>query len=314
VASGTDAIHLALRACGVGTGDAVVTTAHTAVPTLCAIAAAGARIILADIDPVTYTLNPAAVERILKTQGEALRIKALVPVHLYGHPADMDPLLELARRYGFRVVEDVAQATGAKYKGREAGTIGDAAAFSFYPTKNLGAYGDGGLVLTRDPDIAARVRKLRNYGERAKFENEEPGFNSRLDELHAAILRAKLPHLEAWNRRRRELAAFYHERLAGAKVVRPREAPFAHHVYHLYVIRHPERDRLRTQLAERGVQTAVHYPRPVHFPPAFQPLGYKPGDLPVAEQVTAEALSLPLYPLLTDMQAERVCQALQELA
>jgi dTDP-4-amino-4,6-dideoxygalactose transaminase len=305
VGNGFDAIHLALRACGIGPGDEVITVAHTAVATAVAISAVGARPVFVDIDPQTYCMDPTAAAAAITP-----RTRAIVPVHLYGHPADMGRLLDLARRHNLVVIEDAAQAHGARYQDRPCGTLGHAGAFSFYPTKNLGAYGDGGAVVTRDPGVARMIRLLRNYGwaEGKRYYSAVKGVNSRLDELQAAILRVKLRHLDAWNERRRAIAARYTEALAGLpELALPREQPWAYHVYHLYVVRTPRRNALQQHLQAYGVGTQVHYPVPVHLQEAYQELGYRPGALPETERAAGEILSLPLYPELTDAQVEHVC-------
>jgi len=301
VASGTDAISIALLAVGVGPGDEVVTAAHTCVPTVAGIEGAGATAVLADVEEATLTLDPASVERALTP-----RTRAIVPVHLYGQCADVEPL----RAFGLPVVEDAAQAHGAEYHGRRAGMLGDAAAFSFYPTKNLGALGDAGAVVTDDAEIADRVRLLREYGERERYDSVIRGRNSRLDTLQAAVLTAKLPRLERWNERRREIARRYDEVLGGA-VRLPVEAPGRLHVYHLYVVRSPGRDELRERLVSRGVETLVHYPRPLHAHPAYAGLA-RGAELGVSERAAAEVVSLPLYPQLTDAEVEQVVAAVTE--
>jgi len=312
VGSGTDALHLALRACGVAPGDEVATAANTAMPTVCAIMAAGARPVLVDVDPDTRCLSPQDLAMLLRS-GRHPRLKALIPVHLYGHPADIDPILELAAAHDLIVVEDCAQAQGARHRGRPVGLLGRAGCFSFYPTKNLGAFGDAGLVATNDPEVAERVRRLRNYGEAAKYHNLTPGFNSRLDEIQAAILRAKLPHLETWNQERRRLAARYHELLAGLPgLVLPREAAWARHVYHLFVVESSRRDELHNHLAARGVLTAVHYPLPAHLQPACSELGQAEGSLPRAEALAHRVLSLPIYPELVPEAQNRICDLIAE--
>lgn len=288
VASGTDALELALRALGIGPGDEVITVAHTAVATVCAVERAGAIPVLVDIDEATYTMDPAAAAAAITS-----RTRAIVPVHLYGHPADMTALADLATRYGLALVEDCAQAHGARWEGRLAGTLGHLGAFSFYPTKNLGAYGDAGAVITDDPRLADRVRSLRNYGQRDRYHHLEPGQNSRLDELQAALLRVKLAYLDEHNAERRRLAGEYSTRLAG--VVTPASHSAAEHVFHLYVARHPRRDELRDALAARGIQTLIHYPIPVHLQPAYSHLGHRPGSLPATERIARDILSLPLF-------------------
>jgi dTDP-4-amino-4,6-dideoxygalactose transaminase len=306
VANGTDAIELALRAAGVGPGDEVITVAHTAVATVCAVERSGAKAVLVDVDPRTYTIDPAAVRAAITP-----RTKAIVPVHLYGHPVDMDAILEVAARANLLVVEDCAQAHGARWLGRKVGTLGHVAAFSFYPTKNLGAFGDGGAVLTSDAALAERVRRLRNYGQTERYHHVDPGgFNSRLDELHAAYLRVSLQFLDADNGERRRIAAIYQARLRGVEP--PRAWPGedrVHHVYHLYVVRHPDRNGLQERLKARGVGTLVHYPIPVHLQPAYAHLGMIRGDLPVTERLAGEILSLPMYAGLRDAQIEVVVDA-----
>ncbi len=288
VASGTDAITIALAAAGVGPGDEVITAPNTCIPTIVGVERAGAIPVLADVDPATYTLDPEQVERRLTR-----RTRAILPVHLYGQPADLTALAALAERADVLLVEDCAQAHGARWNGRRAGSFGVAAAFSFYPTKNLGAVGDGGAVVTSDEKVAERARLLRNYGERTRFEHVLHGLNSRLDALQAAVLRAKLPHLDDANRRRRELAASYGELLAASDLVTPAVAPSAEHVFHLYVVQAERRDAFRASLEAAGVGTAVQYPTPVHRQPAYTALD-APGGFPVAETLTERVVSLPL--------------------
>ncbi len=308
VASGTDAIAIALRAVGVRAGDEVITAANTCTPTIAGIEHAGAVPVLADVDAGTYTLDPAALERVATP-----RTRAIVPVHLYGQCAEMERILGFARAHGLKVVEDAAQAHGAEYGGARAGSLADAAAFSFYPTKNLGALGDGGAVLTSDGDVAERARRLRNYGERERHVSDERGTNSRLDGLQAALLGVKLAHLERWNERRRRLARRYDELLDDTAFHRPQEAGGRRHVYHLYVLRSRERDRVRAALHARGIETLVHYPRPVHRQPAYSELAPE-GGLEVSERLCDEVLSLPLYPQLADAELEEVAAALADLA
>lgn len=288
VANGTDAVELALRALEIGRGDEVITVSHTAVATVCAVERTGATPVLVDVDEATYTMDPAAVADAITS-----RTRAIVPVHLYGHPADMTALADIAARHDLALVEDCAQAHGARWKGRLAGTMGQLGAFSFYPTKNLGAYGDAGAVVTDDPRLAERVRSLRNYGQRDRYHHLEPGQNSRLDEIQAALLRVKLAYLDEHNAVRRRLAGEYSNRLAG--VVTPVSRSEAEHVFHLYVVRHTQRDELRDSLARRGIQTLIHYPLPVHLQPAYSHLGYLPNSLPVTERIAREILSLPLF-------------------
>jgi dTDP-4-amino-4,6-dideoxygalactose transaminase len=310
VGSGTEAIHLALRAAGVGPGDEVITAPNTAAPTVCAIVAAGARPIFVDVEPRNLTLDPERLEDCLRAQPPSSRLKAIVPVHLYGHPADMAAVRGLAAEYGLKVLEDAAQAHGAEFDGQRVGSLGDAGCFSFYPTKNLGCYGDGGMVVTNDAEIAESVRMLRNYGEEAKFQNRIWGTNSRLDEIQAAILRVKLPHLDQWNSVRRDRARLYGELLGGSRFRLPVEVSPARHSFHLYVIRSHDRDALKRELSELGIGTAVHYPKPIHFQDAYRGLAYAAGDFPVAERAAREILSLPLFPELAEDQVRFVCSAL----
>lgn len=305
VANGTDAIELALRALRIGPGDEVITVAHTAVATVCAVERTGATPVLVDVDEATFTLDPAAAAAAVTP-----RTKAIIPVHLYGHPADMGPLLELAARHGLAVVEDCAQAHGARIGGRLAGTMGHLGAFSFYPTKNLGAYGDGGAVITDDAALAERVRRLRNYGQEDRYHHAERGQNSRLDEMQAALLRVKLAHLDEHNSIRRQLAGEYSRQLTG--VITPVCRPGADPVFHLYVVRHPQRDALMSALQERGIGTLIHYPVPVHLQEGYRDLGYAPGSLPVTERIAREILSLPLYVGLTPERVSLVSDAINE--
>jgi dTDP-4-amino-4,6-dideoxygalactose transaminase len=307
VANGTDAIELALRAAGVGPGDEVLTVSHTAVATVCAIERAGARPTFVDIEPRTHTMDPRAVRAAITP-----RTRAVVPVHLYGHPADLDPLAEVAGRAGLLLIEDCAQAHGARYRGRPVGTFGHLAAFSFYPTKNLGALGDGGAVLTADAHLAERLRRLRNYGQAERYHHVERGMNSRLDEVQAALLRVNLARLDAHNDERRRLARLYRAHLSGLALpeVCPDEEQ-VRQVYHLFVVRHHRRDALRRRLQERGVGTLVHYPVPVHLQPAYADLGYRPGSLPETECAAREVLSLPLYVGLRDDEVEHVAACLR---
>lgn len=303
VASGTDAITIALQALGVGPGDEVVTAANTCVPTVTGIESAGAVAVLADADRRTGTLDP-------ETLADALteRTAAIVPVHLYGQCADLDPILALARKRGCYVVEDCAQAHGACYGGERAGSIGHAAAFSFYPTKNLGAVGDAGAVVTSDPEVAGRARLLRNYGEDRRFHHTIGGWNSRLDPIQAAILGAKLPHLDGWNERRRAIASAYDAALRHSPVEAPVDA-WGSHVYHLYVVQAPDRERFRGALAERGVETDVHYPLPVHRQPVYSALG-EGRDLSVSEALAERIVSIPLHAELTDDEVAWVAEGL----
>jgi dTDP-4-amino-4,6-dideoxygalactose transaminase len=313
VANGTDALHLALRACGVGAGDVVITVSHTAVATVAAIEMAGATPLLVDIDPASFTINPELVEDAIKSWRGEGKIKAVMPVHLYGHPADRRAVAAIARRYDLKIVEDCAQAHGAAINGAKVGTFGDAAGFSFYPTKNLGALGDGGAVVSNDPEVAERARLLREYGWRERYVSDIAGFNSRLDELQSAILRVKLRYLDEENARRREVALAYDERLATTLLRLPHRREGIEHVYHQYVVRLDERDRLREYLRERGIGALVHYPAPVHLQPAYRGrIAIHRNTLPVTEQAARQVLSLPMHPFLTDAEVERVCDAINQ--
>jgi len=309
VNSGTSALHLALLAAGVGPGDEVVTVPFTFVATVAAIGYTGARPVFVDIDPRSFTMSVDAVEAVLTT-----RTKAIVPVHLYGQPTDMDPILDLARARGVRVIEDAAQAHLAEYAGRRVGSIGDLGCFSFYPGKNLGACGEGGIVTTRDPALARTVRMLRDWGAETKYAHVLKGFNYRLETLQAAILAVKLGHLEAWTAARRVHAGHYDELLAGAAVWRPEVMPYARHVYHVYAIRCERRDDLRRGLQERGIDTGIHYPTPIHLLPAYADLGYSAGAFPHSERAAREVLSLPMYPELTEDQCRQVSDAVCDLS
>jgi len=304
VANGTEALQLALLACGVGPEDEVITCTHTFIATVLAIHQVGAKPVLVDCDPRFYTIDPAQVARAITP-----RTKALLPVHLYGQPADMDPILELGRKHGIPVVEDACQAHGAKYKGRTCGSLGDIAAFSFYPGKNLGAFGDAGAITTTRKVLAERVWLLRNYGQRVKYEHICKGFNSRLDTLQAAVLRVKLRHLNGWNKARRQAAAAYGRLLKDSKLVLPKEAPYSKHIYHLYIVQTESRKGLQAALDAANASWGIHYPIPVHQQPAFADLGYKVGSFPVSESVSSRILSLPMFPEITPAQIERVAAA-----
>jgi dTDP-4-amino-4,6-dideoxygalactose transaminase len=308
VASGTDALLLALRACQVGPGDEVIVPSHTAVATVAAVELAGARPVFADIRPDTFTLDPAAVTAVITP-----RTRAIVPVHIYGQAADLDALSALAERHGLVLVEDCAQAHGARSRGRLVGTVGHIACFSFYPTKNLGAVGDGGLVASSRPELVERVRSLRQYGWRERYVSDEPGLNSRLDELQAALLRVKLRRLDAWNQQRQALSARYDELLAGSAVTPPLVAPGNEHVYHLYVVRSPRRDALQAHLTRCGIGAAIHYPVPVHQQPAYRRLS-PPGSLSETERAAAEILSLPMYPQMPVEHVEQVAARVREFS
>ncbi len=297
VNSGTSALHLALLAAGVRSGDEVITVPFTFVATVAAIEYAGAKPVFVDIEPTYFTMDPSNIERAITP-----RTKAIVPVHLYGQPADMDAIGDVADRHGLIVVEDACQSHGSEYKGRRCGSMGLLGCFSFYPGKNLGAYGEGGAVVTSDPALAAKIRLLRSWGEDVRYEHKYRGFNYRMDGVQGAVLAVKLKYLEAWTEARRSRAAEYTRRLTGTSASTPRERPASRHVYHQYVVRVSERDAWRAALTEGGVQTGVHYPIPLHLQPAYADLGYSRGDFPIAEQAAAEVLSLPMFPELTDEQ------------
>ncbi len=301
ISDGTAALQIILRAMGIGAGDEVITVSHTFIATIEAIVLAGATPVFVDIDPDTYLMDPALVEpKITK------RTRAILPVHLYGQTVDMDPILDIAGRHGLKVIEDACQAHGAEYKGKRAGSLGDAAAFSFYYSKNLGAYGEGGFITTNDDELARRVRMIRDHGSEVRYHHDLIGLNARLDEIQALVLRTKLPHLEEWNTLRRQHATRYNQLLNNALVIKPVERSENHHIYHLYVARTPNRDALQKHLKEQGIFTGIHYPIPCHLQKALAYLGYKPGDLPVTENVVREIISLPMFPELTNEDIETI--------
>ena len=306
VNSGTSALQVALLAAGIGRGDEVITVPFTFVATVAAIEYTGATPVLVDIDPDYYTMDPAAIARAITP-----RTKAIIPVHLFGQPADMDPILDIARQHRLVVIEDAAQAHGAEYKGRRVGSIGDIGCFSFYPGKNLGAYGEGGAAVTAVPEYAETMRLLRNWGEKTRYEHSIKGFNFRMDGFQGAVLGVKLRHLDAWTEARRSRAAVYATHLAGSAASTPAVRRDVRHVYHVYVVRVPEREVWRARLQSLGIQTGVHYPIPVHLQPAYRNLGYRAGDFPVAEALAAEVLSLPMFPELTDEQIKEVAAPLR---
>jgi len=301
-----------LVAYGVDSGDEVITVPNTAVPTVSAISFANARPAFVDIDPDTYTMDPEKLEEYLEKSSHAIKAKVVIPVHLYGHPADMDRILKIAQKYDLKVIEDACQAHGAEYKDKKVGSLGDAGCFSFYPTKNLSAYGDGGIVVTNDDEIAKKLRMLRNYGEETKYCNLIKGFNSRLDEIQGAILRVKLKYLDQWNKIRRKHANFYNDLLKNSPVITPIEMNYTKHVFHLYVVRLQNRDEMRQWLKNKGIVTNVHYPMPIHFQQAYRDLGYKKCNFPVAERYAMEILSLPMYPELTENNIKYICQTITE--
>ena len=308
VNSGASALHLALLAAGVGPGDEVITVPFTFVATVAAIQYAGARPVLVDIDPGTYTMDPDRLAAAITP-----RTKAILPVHLYGQPADMDPILDVARRHGLVVIEDAAQAHGAEYKGRRAGGIGQMGCFSFYPAKNLGACGEAGIVVTSDPESARRIRMLRDWGQSEKYVHSLKGYNFRMDAIQGAILRVKLGHLDRWIAQRQANAARYDRLLAASDLGTPIVAPSRSHVYHIYAVRVAERETVRQGLQTLGIHTGIHYPIPVHLQPAYADLGYGLGDFPCSEQAANEVLSLPMFPELSEPQVDRVVSALREV-
>jgi dTDP-4-amino-4,6-dideoxygalactose transaminase len=308
ISNGTDAIELALRAIGVGPGDEVITQPNSFIATAEAISATGATSVFVDVASETASLNPELLEAAITP-----RTKAIIPVHLYGRPADMERIVPIARRHGLAVIEDACQAHGASLGGRRAGSLGDLACFSFYYSKNLGAYGEAGAVTTNDAALAERVRLYRDHGSRVRYEHEVVGRNARMDELQAAILRVKLPHVDEWNAQRRRHARQLTERLTATSVAAPDPIPYeAYEVYHLYVARHPQRDRLRDFLGQQGIATGIHYPRPIHLQPAYASLGYPAGSFPVTERLASEIFSLPLYAELTAEQIGRIVSAIQQ--
>lgn len=308
--NGSDAIHIALQALGVGPGDEVITTPFTFFATGGAIARAGAKPVYVDIDPVTFNIDPEKIEAAITE-----KTKAIIPVHLYGQMADMERIAQIAKKYNLAVVEDAAQAIGAKHNGKSVGELGTAATYSFFPTKNLGAYGDGGMIVTNDDEVAEKSRVIRVHGSKPKYYHHVLGYNSRLDELQAAILNVKFPHLERWSKLRREKAATYTALLKeklGDLVVTPVEKEGNYHVYHQYTIRVEKRDELQKYLNEQGVSTMIYYPLPLHVQPVFKELGYKEGDLPNAEKAAKEVLSLPMFPELKTEQQEYVVAKIAE--
>ena len=312
VGSGTDALYLALKVAGIGEGDEVITVGHSFIATALAISFTGANPIFVEIDPETYNMDPNALEDLLRRRKKrrGKKIKAVIPVHLYGHPAEMDAVLDLADRYNLIVIEDACQAHGAEYQGRKVGSFGALGCFSFYPTKNLGGYGDGGLVITENRKFYEKLKLLRCYGEKKKYQYILKGGNSRLDEIQSAILRVKLRYLDQWNGERRKKALVYKRLLEGAKVAYPVEKEEARHVYHLFVIQAKKRNSLQAFLKERGIETLIHYPIPIHLQRAFKDLGHKRGDLPLTEQCCQNILSLPFFPEITESEMERVAETI----
>ena len=308
VDSGTSALEIILRALQIEAGDEVITAANTFIATVLAISYVGAKPVLVDVDPVSYNIDIHQIKKSITK-----RTKAIIPVHLFGQPADVDAIMELAHEHSLYVIEDACQAHGARYKGKRAGSIGHAAAFSFYPSKNLGAYGDGGMITTKDPKIADAIRMLRNYGERSKYMHEMIGYNRRLDTIQAAVLRVKLKYLDQWNAARRQHAALFNKLLQGSQALTPVTAEYAEHVFHLYVIQVSGRDELRKKLADRGISTGIHYPVPIHLQKAYESLGYREGSFPVTEESAKRILSLPMYAELTPEMIEYTTQTIKEL-
>ena len=309
VNSGTDALFLGLLSLGVGRGDEVIVPAYTYIASAFAVTYTGARPVFADIDEDTFNIDPQTIDRAVTK-----RTKAIMPVHLYGQAADMGPIRVIARKHGLRIIEDTAQAHGAEYLGRKAGAIGDIGAFSFYPTKNLGAFGDAGLIATNNGQLYKKLRKLRDYGRVSKYVHGSVGFNSRLDSVQAVFLNAKLRHLDAWNQKRANVAGMYNDYLGGIPgVCLPREAGYGKHVYHIYAIRVKNRDRVLEGLISAGVSAAVHYPVPLHLQPVYRNLGYRRGDFPVAEKVCRDVLCLPIHPHITEKQVAYIAQTLKRL-
>jgi dTDP-4-amino-4,6-dideoxygalactose transaminase len=305
--TGTSALHLALLAAGIGPGDEVITVPFTFVATVAAICYTGAKPVFVDIDPISYTIDVTQIEQAITP-----KTKAILPVHLYGQSADMKPIVEIARRYNLTVIEDAAQAHRAEYKGQRIGSLGDLGCFSFYPGKNLGAYGEGGAVVTSNPEYARTIKMLRDWGQEQKYHHVLKGYNYRMDGIQGAILRVKLRYLDQWTEARRTHAAHYDRLLADSGVKTPTVMPYSHHVYHVYAVRTKQREMLQAKLNEQGIQTGIHYPIPVHLQTAYSDLGYKLGDFPNSELVAKEVLSLPMYAELSSQQLEIVSTAVRQ--
>jgi len=303
VGSGTEALHLSLIASGIGAGDEVLTVSNTAAFTVSAISFANAKPVFVDVDKDFYTIATDDIERHITK-----KTKAIIPVHLYGQSADMGPIIEIAKKHGLKVIEDACQAHGTEYKGQQVGSVGDTGCFSFYPSKNLGGYGDGGMITTNNPEIYEKLKMLRNGGQEKRYYHKIIGFNSRLDEIQAAILRVKLKYLDSWNAARQKNAALYDTLINNSKIIKPRKADYSSHNYHLYVIRTKERDRLQKHLERHGVQTLIHYPVPIHLQEAYRELNLGKGTCPVAETYADEILSLPMFPELTENEIGQVCE------
>lgn len=310
--NGTDALVLALHALGIGSGDKVITVPHTFIATAEAITTVGAEVDFVDIDEDTYTMSAGKLREYLESQDSIDNIKAVIPVHLYGQMADMETIMEIANEYNLKVIEDAAQAHGAELNGKRPGEYGDAATFSFYPGKNLGAFGDAGAIVTNDEQLAKKIKMLSNHGRLEKYKHQIEGYNSRLDSIQAAVLRVKLKYLEEWTERRIENAKYYNKLMADKDVIVPVIRDNARHVYHLYVIRVNNRDELRKKFAKKGISTGIHYPIPLHLQPAYGYLGYKKGDFPISEKVCKEIISLPMWPELNKKQIEYISSILEE--
>ena len=307
VGSGTEALHLALLACDVRAGDEIITVPNTAVPTVSAISFANASATFVDIDPRSYTMDPSKIEEKITS-----KTKVILPVHLYGHPADMDAITDIAKNYNLKVIEDACQAHGAKYKDRKVGALGDVGCFSFYPSKNLGAFGDGGMIVTNDETLAHKLRLLRNYGQEKRYHHTLKGFNSRLDEMQAAILRVKLKYLDGWNEKRRKIAQDYCNLIESDSIIKPTEEDFAYHIFHLFVIRCKHRNQLQAYLNQKGIQTLIHYPIPIHLQQAYAELELGKGSYPISEEYAEQILSLPMFPELVDEEIEAISTAINE--
>src|SRR5450830_300710 len=307
VGSATEALFLALKAIGIKNGDEVITVANTAVPTVSAIDFAGAKPVFIDIEETSYNINPKRIENRI-----TLKTKAIIPVHLYGNPCNMDSIIQIAQKYDLKVIEDSAQAHGAQYKGKKVGTFGDFGAFSFYPSKNLGANGDAGMVVTNNEEFAKKIKLLRNYGFEDRYKSIIRGFNSRLDEIQAALLDFKLTKLDEWNLKRKQISDMYSKGLKGLPIILPSAAPENKHVFHLYVIRVKQREKFMKFISDEGVGTIIHYPIPIHLQPAYKYLNYKKGFLPVTEKVAEEIVSLPIFPDLEDNEVEYVIKSIKK--
>ena len=306
VGSGTDALHIALLACGIGPGDEVITVPNTFIATVEAIILAGAKPVFVDIDPESFNMDTTQIDKMINEH-----TRAIIPVHLYGQPANMGLILKLAKARNLKVIEDACQAHGAEYRGKRTGSLGDAGCFSFYFTKNLGAYGEAGMITTSDPEIAKQCRMIRDHGQNAKYYHAVMGINGRIDEIQAAVLKVKLPHLDTWLEKRRSIAKAYNDQLP-PQLIKPMEMSWAKHVYHLYVVRTPERDRLKEWLDSKGIGTGMHYPVPVHLQEAWRQYGGDAYSLPVTEKITKEILSLPIYPELGEEEVDYICECIRE--